>query len=107
MILIGWVPPRAGNLWARYGEIIDSRLTPEERTALAKWEAAMVRGVDPVQACRAYWAIAVRPRVAHPDQARRVTGEFCSAGADAIRSGMGVAGPHTLTSLGEWDFRAG
>lgn len=107
MVLIGPVPPRAGNLWTRYGEIIDSRLLPEERAALTKLEAAMVRGVDPVQACRAYWAIAVKPRVARPDLARRVTGDFCSAGADAIRSGMGVAGPHTLASLGEWDFRAG
>ena len=107
MILIGPVPPRAGNLWTRYGEIIDSRLTVDERAALTKLEAAMVRGVDPVQACRAYWAIAVKPRVATPEQVRKVTGEFCTAGADAIRSGMGVAGPHTLTSLGEWDFRAG
>jgi proline iminopeptidase len=105
MILIGPVPPRAGDLWKRYGEAMDSQLTADERAQLAKLEEAMVRGPDPVQACRAYWAIAVKPRVARPELASKVTGDFCGAGAAAIRAGMGIAGPHTLTSLGEWDFR--
>jgi proline iminopeptidase len=107
MIFIGPVSPHAGDLWTRYGASIDSRLTPDERVELAKLEAAMVRGADPVQACRAYWAIAVKPRVARPELASRVTGDFCGAGAEAIRSGMGVAAPHTQASLGEWDFRPG
>lgn len=107
LVFIGPVPPRAGDLWTRYGATIESRLTADERAALGTLEAAMVHGPDPVQACRAYWAIAVKPRVAGPELASRVTGEFCSAGPEAIRSGMGVAGPHTLESLGQWDFRAG
>jgi proline iminopeptidase len=107
MVFIGPVPPRAGELWKRYGATMDSQLTADERAELAKLEEAMVRGADPVQACRAYWAIAVKPRVARPDLASKVTGDFCSAGAEGIRSGMGVAGPYTLESLGEWDFRAG
>lgn len=107
MIFIGPVPPRAGDLWTRYAAKMDSTLTPDERAELAKQEAAMLRGGDAVQACRAYWAIAVKPRVARPELASRVTGDFCGAGAQAIRSGMGVAGPHTQASLGEWDFRQG
>jgi proline iminopeptidase len=107
MIFLGPVPPRAGDMETRYAATIDSRLTPDERVELAKWGTAMVRGADPVQACRAYWAIAVKPRVARPELASRVTGDFCSAGAEAIRSGMGVAGPHTEASLGAWDFRPG
>lgn len=107
MIFLGPVPPRAGDMATRYAAIIDSRLTPDERAELTKLEAAMVHGGDPVQACRAYWAIAVKPRVARPELASRVTGDFCSAGAEAIRSGMGVAGPHTEASLGAWDFRPG
>jgi proline iminopeptidase len=105
MIFIGPVPPRAGDLWKRYAANLESGLTPEERAELTRLETAMVSGEDPVQACRAYWAIAVKPRLASPDLASRLTGEFCGAGAEAIRAGMGVAGPHTLTSLGEWDFR--
>jgi proline iminopeptidase len=105
MIFIGPVPPRAGDLWARYGATLDSRLLPDERAELAKREDAMVHGDDPAQACRAYWAIAVKPRVARPELASKVTGDFCSASATAIRSGAGVAGPHTLASLGDWDFR--
>lgn len=107
MIFIGPVPPRAGDMWTRYAANLDGRLTPEERAELARQEQAMVSGPDPVQACRAYWAIGVKPRVERPELARRVTGDFCGAGATAIRAGMGVAGPHTLASLGEWDFRAG
>lgn len=107
MVFIGPVPPRAGDLWKRYGDNLESRLTSEERAELARLETAMVSGEDPVQACRAYWAIAVKPRVASPELVSRVTGEFCGAGAEAIRAGMGIAGPHTTTSLGEWDFRSG
>lgn len=107
MIFLGPVPPRAGDMEARYGATIDSRLTAGERAEMGKLEQAMVHGADPVQACRAYWAIAVKPRVARPELASRVTGDFCSAGAEAIRSGMGVAGPHTQASLGAWDFRPG
>jgi proline iminopeptidase len=107
MIFIGPVPPRAGDLWKRYEATMESQLTADERAQLTRLEDAMVRGPDPVAACRAYWAIAVKPRVARPELASKVTGDFCSAGADAIRAGMGIAGPHTLTSLGEWDFRPG
>jgi proline iminopeptidase len=107
MIFIGPVPPRAGDMWKRYATNLESTLTTEERAELARLETAMVSGEDPTQACRAYWAIAVKPRVARPELASRVTGEFCGAGAEAIRAGMGIVGPHTLTSLGEWDFRPG
>jgi proline iminopeptidase len=107
MIFLGPVPPRAGDLWKRYGQAMDAQLTAEERAELARLEEAMVKGPDPVQACRAYWAIAVKPRVARPELAAKVTGDFCSAGAAAIRAGVTIAGPHTLESLGDWDFRAG
>jgi proline iminopeptidase len=107
MILIGPVPPRAGDMEARYAASIDKQLTADERAALEKLGEAMIHGDDPVQACRAYWAIGVKPRLARPELASQVTGDFCSAPAAAIKSGMGVAGPHTSTSLGTWDFRAG
>jgi proline iminopeptidase len=107
MIFLGPVPPRAGDLWARYQKTMDAQLTPEERAELVRLEEAMVRGADPVAACRAYWAIGVKPRLAAPELARRLAGDFCGAGAEAIRAGMGVAGPHTMASLGEWDFRPG
>jgi proline iminopeptidase len=106
MIFLGPVPPRAGDMEARYGAALEARLTPDERARLPALEAEMVRGADPVAACRAYWAIAVKPRVARPELAARVRGDFCGAGAAAIRAGMGVAGPRTYASLGAWDLRA-
>jgi proline iminopeptidase len=106
MIFIGPVPPRAGDMWTRYEANLGKRLTAEERARLGQLDAEMVRG-DAQKACREYWAIAVKPRLARPELAAKITGDFCSAGAPAIKSGMGVAGPHTLESLGEWDFRAG
>ena len=107
MVLIGPVPPRAADMWARHAANIDKRLTAEERARLAALDVEMTRGDDPVQACREYWSIAVKPRVARPELASQVKGDFCSAGADAIRAGYGVASPHTVTALGEWDLRAG
>jgi len=105
MIFLGPVPPRAGDMEARYGATLERRLTAAERAELDKLGAAMVHGADPVQACRAYWVIGVKPRVARPELASRITGDFCSAGAEAIRAGMGVAGPRTSEALGAWDFR--
>jgi len=107
MIFIGPVPPRAGDMEVRYARNIDARLTAAERAELTRLEEAMLRGPDPVAACRAYWVIGVKPRLASPELASRLAGDFCGAGAEAIRSGMGVAAPHTIASLGEWDFRAG
>jgi len=105
MIFLGPLPPRQGELWQRYGATLDSRLTEAERAEMARLEEAMLHGPDPVAACRAYWAIGVKPRIARPELASRITGDFCSAGADGIRAGMGVAGPHTSAALGSWDFR--
>jgi len=105
MIFLGPLPPRQGELWTRYGATLEGRLTEDERADMARLGDEMVHGADPVAACRAYWAIAVKPRVAQPELASRVTGDFCSAGADAIRAGYGIAGTHTSQSLGDWDFR--
>ncbi|HET7501041.1 MAG TPA: alpha/beta fold hydrolase [Kofleriaceae bacterium] len=105
MIFIGPVPPRQGDLWARYNASLESALTPDERAALDAAEQAMLHGPDPVAACRAYWAIALKPRVARPELVGKVTGDFCSADPAAIRAGMAVAGPHTTESLGDWDLR--
>jgi pimeloyl-ACP methyl ester carboxylesterase len=84
MVFLGPVPPRAGTLWARYAASLDARLTSEERALLTTLEQAMIHGRDPVEACRAYWAIAVKPRVERPDLTSRVTGDFCSADAAAV-----------------------
>jgi proline iminopeptidase len=107
MIFLGPVPPRQGEFEARYGKTLEGRLTAEQRAEMARLEDAMLHGRDPVAACRAYWAIGVVPRVDRPELASRVTGDFCSSGPDAIRAGMGVAGPRTSEQLGAWDFRAG
>jgi proline iminopeptidase len=106
MIFLGPVPPRAADFEARYGAAMDRQLTDADRAEMARQEDAMLHGPDAVAACRAYWAVAVKPRVARPELAAKVTGDFCSAGPAAIRAGMAVAGPHTSESLGAWDFRA-
>jgi len=107
MIFLGPVPPRAGDLWTRYGNTLDARLTAAQGAELARQEAAMLHGPDPVAACRAYWAIGVVPRVDRPALAAKITGDFCSAPPAAIRAGMAIAGPRTTEALGDWDFRAG
>jgi proline iminopeptidase len=107
MILIGPLPPRLGDLWARYTVTLESQLTAEEKKRMAELGTAMSKGPDPVAACRAFWVIGIKARVARPELASKVKGEFCGAGVEGIRHGYGVAGPHTLTGLGEWDFRSG
>lgn len=107
MIFIGPVSPRGAGLWARYGGAVEARLTADQRAELARLEKDLLEGPDPTAACRAYWKIGLVPRVAHPELAARITGDFCSAPPAAIRHGYGVAAPRLVESLGDWDFTPG
>lgn len=110
MVFIGPLPPRRSDVWERFGEAVASRLGPEERARMSDAHARMITANADGEiraACREFWEIGMKPRLADPARRGVVKGDLCAADAPAIRHGMAVTNPATMASLGDWDFRQG
>ena len=111
MVFFGPVPPRRGDLFNRMGTTFNARLDSGARTRL---EDAGKRLVDPGadtaevrRACREYWSIALRPRLADPDRTLPLLrSDLCSSNANGIRFGLNVTNRVVMASHGDWDLRA-
>jgi proline iminopeptidase len=106
MVFVGPVPPRRGDFFDRYSENLATRLQPEEQERLGELWPAMVSGPNTKAACVEYWSIAMRPRLADPDDVSKLKGDPCAASEQAIRFGQGTTSPAVFASIGDWDFRS-
>ena len=109
MVFFGPVPPRRGDFWTRYGASINSRLTPDQRQQMARASRAMtdttLSADSSRQACRAYWALGMRPRLADPDQAMSlVKSDLCATDVAGIRYGNRIGNRVIMNSYGNWDL---
>ena len=108
MVFFGPVPPRRGDFWSRFGRSMATRLDSAQRAQLA--EAARQLGdttVDARAACRAYWAIAMRPRLAEPDRTLPlIRSDLCGSDPAGIRYGLTTTNRVVMGSYGDWDLRA-
>jgi proline iminopeptidase len=107
MVFFGPVPPRRGTFWQRFGQSINSRLDSTQRAAMA---AAGRRMADPAddtrQACRDYWALGLRPRLAEPDRTLSlIKSDMCGTDPAGIRYGNRVGNRVIMGSYGDWDLR--
>lgn len=110
MVFFGPVPPRRGDFWQRFGKSINARLDSVQR---AKMAAAGRKMTDPSsseadarQACRDYWAIGLRPRLADPDKTLAlVKSDICASDVAGIRYGNRTANRVIMGSYGDWDLR--
>lgn len=107
MILIGAVPPYAGDFASRYDKSLNGRLSTAELKKLDSLTNEMISGSDPRSACTAYWKIAMKPRIAEGLDVSIIKGDCCSAPEEAIRYGYKYTSAITFASLGNWDFREG
>jgi proline iminopeptidase len=107
MVFFGPVPPRRGDFWQRFGASMGHRL---DSTARAKLANANRRLADPNadtrQACRDYWVIAMRPRLAEPDRTLDlVKSDLCGSDPAGIRYGLITTNRVVMASYGDWDLR--
>jgi len=107
MVFFGPVPPRRGNFWSRFGESINARLDSVQRRKMA---AAGRRLTDPSadtrQACREYWAIGLRPRLAEPDRTLSLLkSDMCATDPAGLRYGNRIGNRVIMGSYGDWDLR--
>jgi proline iminopeptidase len=107
MVFFGPVPPHRGDLWTRFGQTMATRLDSAQRAALTD---ATRRLADPAadarQACRDYWAVALRPRLAEPDRTLSLLrSDLCASDPAGIRYGLTVTNRVVMASYGDWDLR--
>jgi proline iminopeptidase len=110
MVLFGPVPPWRGDFARRYGQSLNSRLDSTQRAkenvASRRQADASLSDADARQACRDYWAIGVRPRLAEPDRtASRIKSDFCATDLAGIRYGNRIGNRVIMNSYGDWDLR--
>jgi proline iminopeptidase len=106
MVFFGPVPPRRGDFWQRFGESMAGRLDVAARERLAD---AGRRLADPAadarQACRDYWAVALRPRLAEPDVTlQQLRSDLCASDPAGIRYGLTVTNRVVMGYFGDWDL---
>jgi len=112
MVFFGPVPPRRGDFFRRFGADLTARLDRESLRRLGEAGRVMT---DPAsdtaavrRACRVYWEIGVRPRVADPERGpSRVRSDLCGSDPNGIRYGMATTNPVVFGSYGDWDLREG
>jgi len=111
MVFFGPVPPRQGDFWQRFSKSLGARLDSDQR---ARMSEAAKRMIDPAlseaenrQACRDYWAIGLRPRLAQPEKTTSlVKSDLCATDVAGIRYGNRTGNRVIMGSYGDWDLRA-
>jgi proline iminopeptidase len=108
MVFFGPVPPRRGQFWQRFGQSMSSRLDSAQLARLADASRRMNMPTGDVrQACRDYWAIATRPRLAEPDRTLPlIRSDLCGSDVAGIRYGLATTNHLVMNSYGDWDLRA-
>jgi proline iminopeptidase len=107
MVFFGPIPPRRGDFWQRFGASMGQRLDSADRARLADANRRLTDpNADTRQACRDYWAIALRPRLADPDRSlRMVKSDLCASDPAGIRYGLTITNRVVMASYGDWDLR--
>lgn len=105
MVFFNPVPPYRADFWERFGAAISARLDSAQTAALSE---ASRRLADPTEdageACRAYWAIGLIPRLADPEHTR-LRADLCASDPEGIRFGLTVTNAAVMGSYGDWDLR--
>lgn len=106
MVLLGAVPPHRGDFWQRFARTMNGRMDSTQRARAADANRRLNTGADVRQACRDYWAIALRPRVADPEHGlSRIHSDLCASDPAGIRYGLTKTNGAVMGSYGDWDLR--
>lgn len=110
MVFFGPVPPMRGDFFARYGATLNSRLDSTQQATMRAASRIQNDSTSPDdvarQACRDYWALGLRPRLAEPDRTLSlVQSDFCLTEMPSIRYGSRISNRVIMGSYGDWDLR--
>ena len=107
MVFFGPVPPRRGDFWQRFASGMRPRLDSAAGARLADAGRRLAdTTADARQACRDYWAVAMRPRLAEPDRTLPlIRSDLCGSDPAGIRYGLTTTNRVVMGSFGDWDLR--
>jgi len=108
MVLLGPVPPYRGDFWQRFARTMRSRTDSAQAAKAADANRRLASGGSENirQACRDYWAIALRPRVADPENGvARIHSDLCASDPAGILYGLRTTNGAVMASYGDWDLR--
>ena len=110
MVFFGPVPPRRGDFWQRFSKSMQIKLDSVQQRKLSdanrRLNDATASPDAQRQACRDYWAIGVRPRLAEPDRVPSVIhADLCASDIHGIQYGLAHTNPAVMASYGDWDIR--
>jgi proline iminopeptidase len=107
MVFFGPVPPRRGDFWKRFGASMNERLDSAARARAANASRRLADpNADTRQACRDYWAVGMRPRLAEPDRTLPlIRSDLCASDPAGIRYGLTITNRVVMASYGNWDLR--
>jgi proline iminopeptidase len=107
MVFFGPVPPRRRNFWQRFGASMNQRLDSAARRRVTDASRRLADpNADTRQACRDYWAVGLRPRLAEPDRTLPLLkSDLCASEPAGIRYGLTITNRVVMGSYGDWDLR--
>ena len=108
MVFFGPVPPRRGEFWNRFSRSMSTRLDSGARARMGAANRALADTTkDARQACVAYWAEGMRPRLAEPERTMSlIKSDLCASAPAGIRYGLTTTNRVVMNSYGNWDIRA-
>lgn len=108
MVFFGPVPPRRGTFWTRFGQSLTTKLDSAARIRMTAANRMLSdTTTDTRHACQAYWAEAMRPRLAEPDRTLPlIKSDLCASSPAGIRYGLQTTNRVVMASYGDWDIRA-
>jgi proline iminopeptidase len=110
MVLMGPVPPRRGDFWARFAKNSTARIDSTLRSQLAGANKRLMEATsdeDIRNACRAYWAAAMVPRLAEPARTLPlIRSDLCGSDPRGIKFGLTTTNRVVMASYGDWDLRS-
>jgi proline iminopeptidase len=107
LVFLGPVPPRRGTFWQRFGANMNRLVDSSSRARLADANRRLGDpNADARRACRDYWAVALRPRLAEPDRTMSLLrSDLCASDPAGIRYGLTITNRVVMASYGDWDLR--
>ena len=107
MVFFGPIPPRRGDFWQRFSANVRPRLDSASAARLAALGAQLADpATDARSVCRAFWAIALRPRLADPARSLGlIKSDLCASDPRGIRYGLTTTNRVVMASFGDWDLR--
>ena len=104
LMLVDAMPPRRSPYLEEFVRNRAAWMDAAAKQELSKLAAARQDPqVDPVAACRAFWAMLIRGYVADPTRVPSSKGDVCEGPAEGVRNQVPV-GTFTMQSLGDWNW---